>query len=99
MPGAQMFQQIESVGSTQRNIENDDIWIGAVDGLQGRVHFLRYAANGKVAFLVNEKCETLTNNGMIIDHEDLIFPELLRDCHDFNLWRLSLQREVAGYKG
>ena len=58
--GAKVLQQVQSIGTLQRDVRNQDVRPGCGDRLHGGVRFFGLAADRQVRLLVDQQRQALT---------------------------------------
>ena len=70
-PSVQFGLQFETVGTDKGDVNDEDVRLLNANGMQGRRCLLGFATYRQIGFTVNELCQPLAHNGMIINHEHL----------------------------
>ncbi len=70
MSGADVFQQIESVGTIQRDIHDQNIGPGRSQHVDRTHRLFSFAADHEIGLPVDQQRQTLAHDGMVIDHQN-----------------------------
>ena len=70
-PGLEVLDQLQSVRRLKGNIGDYNVGLRLLDFFESLLSVFGLATNGHVAFALDQLCEPLADQGMIIDKKDL----------------------------